>query len=158
MFTTLLLALAATTLFRKKKMTSPVKGKITSGFGTRILFGKEHFHNGNDISVPTGTPVLSPASGTVTAAWNDTMYGGGLSLVIKHDNGDQSGFAHLSGFKAVVGQKVKEGETVAMSGNTGLSTGPHLHFTFFLKGKNVDATKTGLFKTVKKPDGSTWFE
>lgn len=158
MFTTLLFIAAAAAIFRKKTMISPVKGKVTSGFGMRTFRGQTHFHNGNDIGCNVGTPVVAPANGTVIKAWNDTTYGGGLSLIILHDDGSSSGFAHLSEFKAAVNQKVKAGDTVALSGNTGYSSGPHLHFTFVQNGQAVDALKTGLFKTVKKSDGSTWFE
>jgi murein DD-endopeptidase MepM/ murein hydrolase activator NlpD len=111
------------------KMRYPVQGKITSPYGMRVhpISGVEKFHNGIDIAVPTGTAVIAPAPGTVIKKYSDSL--GGNSLVIKHDNGFSTGYAHLSAWNVEVGDKVSPGQIIAKSGNTGNSTGPHLHLT-----------------------------
>lgn len=110
-------------------MKYPVQGKITSPYGNRIhpISGVQKFHNGIDIGVSTGTPIIAPAPGTVTKKYTDSL--GGNSLVIKHDNGFSTGYAHLSAWEVEIGDKVHQGQTIAKSGNTGNSTGPHLHLT-----------------------------
>ncbi|MEV5972873.1 M23 family metallopeptidase [Streptomyces sp. NPDC051921] len=90
-----------------------------------------HKHSGQDFAVPVGTPVKAAASGTVVKAG---PYGGGdgpaygNAIVIKHANGTYSQYAHLSKIKVGIGQKVSVGQQIALSGNTGNSSGPHLHF------------------------------
>ncbi|MFI8824610.1 M23 family metallopeptidase [Streptomyces sp. NPDC053431] len=90
-----------------------------------------HKHSGQDFAVPVGTPVKAAASGTVVKAG---PYGGGdgpaygNAIVIKHANGTYSQYAHLSKIKVSIGQKVAVGQQIALSGNTGNSSGPHLHF------------------------------
>jgi murein DD-endopeptidase MepM/ murein hydrolase activator NlpD len=111
------------------KMKYPVQGKITSPYGMRThpISGVEKFHNGIDIAAPIGTDIFAPASGTVTKKYSDSL--GGKSLVIKHDNGFSTGYAHLSGWNVEIGDRVKTGQIIAQTGNTGASTGPHLHLT-----------------------------
>ncbi|MFG3347339.1 M23 family metallopeptidase [Streptomyces sp. NPDC048018] len=90
-----------------------------------------HKHSGQDFAVPVGTPVKAAATGTVVKAG---PYGGGdgpaygNAIVIKHANGKYSQYAHLSKIKVNIGQKVSAGQRIALSGNTGNSSGPHLHF------------------------------
>lgn len=111
------------------KMKYPVKGEITSPFGNRVHPIKKTtmFHNGIDIGVPSGTPVISPASGKVTNLyWEET---GGNQLVIKHNNGYTTGYAHLSSYLVKVGDKVRKGQKIGHTGATGKVTGPHLHLT-----------------------------
>lgn len=90
-----------------------------------------HKHSGQDFAVPVGTPVHAAATGTVVKAG---PYGGGdgpaygNAIVIKHANGTYSQYAHLSKIKVNIGQKVSAGQQIALSGNTGNSSGPHLHF------------------------------
>ena len=104
---------------------------ITSHFGPRydaaiIAVGGSTYHQGVDIGIPTGTPILSAEAGEVThAGWWGT---GGNTVIIKHDNGYKTVYCHLSSFKVSVGERVTRGQEVALSGNTGASTGPHLHF------------------------------
>lgn len=120
-------------------MKYPIKGKITSKYGYRIhpVTGvKSTFHNGIDLAAPIGTAVLSPASGTVINRYSNAT--GGNQLIIKHDNDFQSGYAHLKQALVNIGDKVKEGQKVAESGNTGASTGPHLHFTLRKNGELVN--------------------
>lgn len=113
------------------KGTNPVTGRISSKFGNRTAptAGASTNHNGVDIAVPIGTHVVAPWDGTVQSVWTDTSYGGGLSLAIAHPNGYRTGYCHLSSVLVSKGDKVKQGQDVALSGNSGRTTGPHLHFT-----------------------------
>ncbi|MDI9485110.1 MAG: M23 family metallopeptidase [Bacillota bacterium] len=106
----------------QKAFDWPVKGRISSTFGPR--WGR--MHNGLDIAVPTGTQVKAAADGRVTfAGWNG---GYGILVIIDHGNNIETRYAHNSRLNVKVGQRVSRGETVAYSGNTGVSTGPHVHF------------------------------
>jgi murein DD-endopeptidase MepM/ murein hydrolase activator NlpD len=110
----------------------PVSGPITSGFGTR--WGR--MHEGIDIAVPSGTPVHAAASGTVIyAAW---MTGYGNLVVLDHGNGLATAYAHNSSLLVSVGQHVSQGQTISLSGSTGHSTGPHVHFEVRVNGVAVD--------------------
>jgi murein DD-endopeptidase MepM/ murein hydrolase activator NlpD len=88
-----------------------------------------HGHNGVDLAAKVGTSILASAPGTVAVArstgWN---YGYGKYIVINHPNGTQTVYAHLNTVEVSVGQSVGKGERIAGMGNTGNSTGPHLHF------------------------------
>ncbi|HHT67821.1 MAG TPA: peptidoglycan DD-metalloendopeptidase family protein [Firmicutes bacterium] len=106
----------------QKAFDWPVRGRISSTFGPR--WGR--MHNGLDIAVATGTQVKAAADGRVTfAGWNG---GYGILVIIDHGNGIETRYAHNSRLNVKVGQRVTRGETVAYSGNTGVSTGPHVHF------------------------------
>lgn len=121
-----------------RKLAWPAYADLTDYFGSRIhpVFGTPHFHDGIDIGVGVGTPVAAAAGGTVTMA---TWYGGyGKSIRIDHGNGIVSMYSHLSGYEVSVGQYVEIGEIIGYSGNTGNSTGAHLHFTVILDGTPVD--------------------
>ncbi|MER6100167.1 M23 family metallopeptidase [Streptomyces sp. NPDC001728] len=90
-----------------------------------------HKHSGQDFAVPTGTPVKAAAAGTVVKAGPNGGGDGpayGNAIVVKHANGKYSQYAHLSKIKVHIGQKVGAGQQIALSGNTGNSSGPHLHF------------------------------
>ncbi|MFF4265032.1 M23 family metallopeptidase [Streptomyces virginiae] len=99
-------------------------------------FGKggnmwSHKHSGQDFAVPVGTPVKAAAAGTVVKAGPNGGGDGpayGNAIVIKHANNTYSQYAHLSKIQIKVGQKVKASQRIALSGNTGNSSGPHLHF------------------------------
>lgn len=111
-------------------------GRISSRFGYRTLFGKRKFHKGIDWAIPTGTTVRAACSGTViTAGWGGSY---GYYVVIKHSDGSTTTYAHLSKILCKKGKKVSQGEKIALSGNTGNSTGPHLHFEIKINGKNVN--------------------
>jgi murein DD-endopeptidase MepM/ murein hydrolase activator NlpD len=106
----------------QKAFDWPVRGRISSSFGPR--WGR--MHNGLDIAVSTGTQVKAAADGRITfAGWNG---GYGILVIIDHGNGIETRYAHNSRLNVKVGQRVTRGETVAYSGNTGVSTGPHVHF------------------------------
>jgi murein DD-endopeptidase MepM/ murein hydrolase activator NlpD len=107
-------------------------GHVTSGFHDP----SRSSHNGIDFSLVTGTPVRSTWEGTVTyAGWSDAGYG---NLVIVQNGDWQTYYGHLSGFNVSVGQEVQTGTTVGLSGNTGWSTGPHLHYEVRYQGTPVD--------------------
>jgi murein DD-endopeptidase MepM/ murein hydrolase activator NlpD len=106
----------------------PVQGTITSKFGPR--WGT--YHRGVDIGAPTGTPVLAADSGMVVfAGWNG---GYGNLVKIAHGSNMQTWYAHLSDFAVSTGQEVKKGDVIGYVGNTGISTGPHLHFEVHIDG------------------------
>ena len=111
------------------KILWPVKsGKITSKFGNRnhLVLKSVKFHRGVDIAVSLGTPVYAGIRGIVTFAGKRGNYG---NLVeIKGSDGIKVRYAHLSKIDVVAGQRVSDGEKVAETGNTGMSTGPHLHY------------------------------
>jgi len=110
----------------------PVSGPVTSGFGMR--WGR--MHEGIDIAVATGTPVRASAAGTVIqAGW---LGGYGILVVVDHGGGLSTAYAHNSSFASSVGQTVVAGEVVAYSGNTGNSSGPHVHFEVRVNGSAVD--------------------
>lgn len=121
----------------------PVAGdyKITSLFGSRntLIPGATTNHQGIDIAVPTGTGVLSAFSGKVSdLGYNKSR---GYYVEIDSGNGLTSIYQHLSGFVAKLGQSVNAGQKIANSGNTGTSSGPHLHFEIKQDGKAVDPMK-----------------
>lgn len=106
----------------------PKSGKITSPYGTR----SRGFHSGIDISAKTGDAVYAAASGKVVlASW---YYGYGNCIVVDHGNGMKTRYAHLSGYNCKVGDTVSRGQQVGRAGNTGNSTGPHLHFEVIING------------------------
>lgn len=116
----------------------PVTGPISSYYGTRKhpVYGVNRFHDGIDIAVPQGTPVRAAADGVVT--WSANRSGYGLTVIIDHGNGVESLYAHNSRLIAQRGSEVKKGQIIAYSGNTGVSTGPHLHYEVRMAGKSVD--------------------
>jgi murein DD-endopeptidase MepM/ murein hydrolase activator NlpD len=112
-----------------RTMIMPVNGPITSPFGARIhpISGEPDFHNGIDIKAATGDKIIAPANGVVKSQYfNDA---GGNQMLIEHDNGYTTGYAHLSKYLVKQGDRVKKGQAVAEVGNTGNSTGSHLHLT-----------------------------
>lgn len=115
------------------KILWPVKyGEITSKFGNRNhpILKSVKFHRGVDIAVSIGTPVYSGIKGKVTFAGRKGNYG---NLVeIEGNDGIKVRYAHLNSIDVVTGQKVSDGEKVAETGNTGMSTGPHLHYEIII--------------------------
>jgi len=107
---------------------TPVKGTLSSAFGYREhpIEGEEKFHYGLDIAAGTGTEIDSFADGTVTAAGESTSYG--KYLIIAHEGNYATLYAHCSAITVSSGAQVKMGEKVAEVGETGMATGPHLHF------------------------------
>lgn len=116
-------------------------GRQSSGFGRRSAptKGASTYHKGIDWATPTGTPVYASCGGTVTrAGWGS---GYGYVVYIDHEDGRQTRYGHLSKVLVSVGDTVKQGERIALSGNTGVSTGPHLHFEILINGTQVNPLK-----------------
>jgi murein DD-endopeptidase MepM/ murein hydrolase activator NlpD len=117
----------------------PVNGKLESGFGVRRNpFGgsSSEFHTGQDIEVPLGTSVVAGAKGTVTfVGW---QHGYGQLVVIDHGGGLTTRYGHLSELDVELGQEVGRGEFIGRAGNTGRSTGPHLHYEIRINDEPVD--------------------
>lgn len=106
----------------------PLHGRLTSYYGPRNLgMGTSSFHRGIDIAAPSGTPIGAARAGTVTfAGWSTQGYG---NLVrIRHADGSEGWYGHMSSIGVRVGQYVNQAERIGRVGSTGLSTGPHLHF------------------------------
>jgi murein DD-endopeptidase MepM/ murein hydrolase activator NlpD len=106
----------------------PVEGQITGSFGERIdpFNGEGAFHSGVDIGTSYGTPIIAPADGIVTLT--DVLGGYGKAIMIDHGNGISTRYGHLSGFAVTTGQHVQRGEVIGYVGESGRSTGPHLHY------------------------------
>lgn len=104
-------------------------GLVTSGVGWRIDpfgSGKLVFHRGIDIAVPVGTPVHATRKGRVVLAGAHS--GHGSTVIVEHANGDRTLYGHNSIIRVQPGERVEAGTVIAFSGNTGRSTGPHVHF------------------------------
>ena len=114
------------------------ESRVTSEFGYRRdpFTGETRGHTGMDLAVPTGTPVRAALPGTVTAAQYHSSYG--YYVMIDHGSGLSTLYAHNSQLLVRVGQTVETGDIVSLSGSTGRSTGPHLHFEVRVNGQRTD--------------------
>jgi len=111
----------------------PVNGKLTSRYGYRNLGGRRNFHSGVDLAIRQGTPVKAADGGVVTfAGWKGSY---GYLVEIDHGGGFKTRYAHNSKIYVKVGEKVYQGKTISAVGNTGRSTGPHVHFEVLKYGK-----------------------
>lgn len=112
--------------------------EISSPFGDRIhpIRGEPEHHNGIDLAVPTGSPVVAAQSGKVVFAGENGGYG--LMVVVDHENGYSTLYGHLDEILVRSGERVSQGHLLGYSGNTGESTGPHLHFEIRYYGKPMD--------------------
>ena len=115
----------------------PVKGRISSSYGYRThpILNTRHFHGGIDIAVPEGTPVKAAEAGRVIRAGNMGNYG--LGVVLDH-GGVTTWYGHNSKLLVRVGDTVKKGQTIALVGRTGLTTGPHLDFRIKIGDQTID--------------------
>jgi murein DD-endopeptidase MepM/ murein hydrolase activator NlpD len=116
----------------------PVRGAVNSEFGRRRSpWGQaiEH-HSGLDIAAQMGTPVKAPATATVVFAGSGGEYG--LCVILDHGNQVRSLYGHLSKIHVRQGQQVERGNVIALTGNTGRSSGPHLHYEVHVKGQAVN--------------------
>jgi murein DD-endopeptidase MepM/ murein hydrolase activator NlpD len=106
----------------------PLRGYLSERFGNRIdpFTGLRDFHPGIDISVPRGSKVSAPADGVVVFCGTKNGYGN--IIVVDHGYGTVTRYGHLDGFNVRPGQRVKRGDVIGFSGNTGRSTAPHLHY------------------------------
>lgn len=116
----------------------PTSTVITDYFGGREAptAGASTFHRGLDIGCSSGSHVIAAAAGTVS--YTGYMGGGGITVMLDHGDGVFTVYHHLSAYSVTVGQKVEQGQVIAFSGNTGISTGPHLHFGVRVNGEYVD--------------------
>ncbi len=145
----------------------PVQGVITSGYGMRHdpIDGSPRHHNGVDIAVPTGTRVKAIAAGRVVESGARGGYGN--LVTIQHADGMVSMYGHNFQLEVRVGDQVEAGQTVALSGSTGRSTGPHVHFELWKNGVNVTRNYldtgagipevTGSIRSYLHKDGSLVF-
>ena len=136
-------------------MKTPVDGaRISSSFGMRFhpVLGFSRLHKGIDFAVPSGTPVMAAGSGTVKFQGKSGGYGN--LLVIGHGSGYSTAYGHLSRFAPGVksGSRVRQGDIVAYSGNTGMSSGPHLHYEVRVKDSQVNPAKLSI-ASGRKLDG-----
>ena len=155
---------------KKALLKTPVDGaKISSGFGMRFhpILHYSTQHKGIDFAVMTGTPVMAAGSGTIDYAGTNGSYG--VYVRIKHDGSHQTAYAHLSRLAKGIrpGTHVVQGQTIAYSGSTGRSTGPHLHYEVlvnesqvnpmsvkFQAGRKLGGKELDRFKLVEKQDSA----
>ncbi len=112
--------------------------RVSSTYGSRVhpVTGIRQLHNGVDLAVPVGTPVHAAQDGVVLKLAEDDR--NGKYVVIDHGNGVRTGYCHLDRFDVEKGQQLSRGESLGLSGNTGRSTGPHLHFLVRVHGRTLD--------------------
>lgn len=135
----------STAMFRR----FPIDGKvrISSHFQPHRrhpVTGQIRPHKGTDFAVPVGTPVVAPADGVVDKATYSKS--AGYYIVLRHAGGYSTVYMHLSKLNVKAGQRVKIGSTIARSGNTGISTGPHLHYELRINNRPVNAMRVNLPK------------
>ena len=132
---------------RKSLMKTPIKGaRMSSGFGDRLhpILGYTKFHNGTDFAAPKGTPIFAAGDGVVEYAGRKGI--NGIYVRIRHNGVYKTAYAHLSGIANGVrtGKRVKQGKVIGYVGTTGRSTGNHLHYSVFKKGKPIDSRRMKL--------------
>jgi murein DD-endopeptidase MepM/ murein hydrolase activator NlpD len=126
----------------------PTQGWLSSAFSSMRAHPILHIarpHEGIDVTAPMGSPIEAPAGGIVTDAGWESGYGN--TVTISHGFGIETKFAHASKLLVRTGQRVSRGQRIALVGNSGLATGPHLHYEVHVKGRPVDPLKYVL------PDG-----
>ncbi len=126
-----------------KKFIAPAAGIISSPYGVRTWWRgrrrRSRMHNGIDIAAPRGTIIVASKSGTVIYAGRYGRYG--RTVIVDHGSGVKTRYAHCSKITVRLGEKVKQGQTIALVGNTGRSTGPHLHFEIRLADAPLNPAK-----------------
>jgi len=128
------------TLFRLLPNGSPTPGiRMSSGFGTRVhpVTGKRKRHRGLDFAANTGTPIYAPADGVIEVI-RPSNKGSGNFLKLNHSLGFATTYSHMSKFNVKRGKFVRKGDLIGWSGNTGLSTGPHLHYEIRFLGRALN--------------------
>lgn len=125
---------------KKSLLRSPLRAlRVTSGYGWRVhpILQDVRHHKGVDYAARQGTPAFAVARGVVTSAgWNSGGYGN--YVCIKHANGAESRYGHLSRIMVKKGARVEQGQRIGLVGKTGRATGPHLHFELLVGGKHID--------------------
>ncbi|MFM7702102.1 MAG: peptidoglycan DD-metalloendopeptidase family protein, partial [Alphaproteobacteria bacterium] len=137
---------------RKSLLRTPINGaRVSSGFGMRRhpILGYSKMHKGVDFAASIGTPILAAGSGTIVYMARKGGYGNYVQ--IKHNGDYSTAYGHASRFnkKFKNGSKVKQGDVVAYVGNTGRSTGPHLHFELIYRGIQVNPAKVKATSGIK---------
>jgi murein DD-endopeptidase MepM/ murein hydrolase activator NlpD len=119
----------------------PVEGQVTGSFGERIdpFNGEGAFHSGVDIGSSFGARIIAPADGIVTVTEN--MGGYGKTIILEHGNGISTRYGHLSGYAVTSGQAVHRGDVIGYVGESGRSTGPHLHYEVRINNTPVNPYK-----------------
>jgi murein DD-endopeptidase MepM/ murein hydrolase activator NlpD len=117
------------------------KGWLSSKYGTRNdpFTGKPEFHKGVDLAGKEGSDIISVAAGVVS--WSGKRYGYGNLVEVNHGNGYVTRYGHAKELLVKVGETVKKGQKIALMGNTGRSTGPHVHFEVWVDGRTVNPEK-----------------
>jgi murein DD-endopeptidase MepM/ murein hydrolase activator NlpD len=112
---------------------------ITSLYGSRNhpVYGTRKWHNGIDLGVPEGSPVLATGNATVRVINADPTVPSGIFVILDHSDGKETSYSHLSEVLVRRGEKVTKGDLIALSGNTGGSTGPHLHWVVRDRAKSL---------------------
>ncbi|MDR2510454.1 MAG: M23 family metallopeptidase [Spirochaetaceae bacterium] len=125
------------------------KYRLTSPFGMRLspISGNARMHGGLDLAAPLGTPVFASRNGTVTETGNNATYG--KYIIITHTSGWTSLYGHLSKIDVVKNQNVKAGAVIGTVGNTGMSTGPHLHFELRENGRPQDPRRVIISRPLQ---------
>ncbi len=129
----------------KALMKTPINGaRLSSGFGKRKhpILGFTKHHNGTDFAAPTGTPIMASGNGTVIKAGK--CGAGGLCVRIRHNSSYTTGYGHMSKIATRSGRRVRQGQIIGYVGSTGMSTGPHLHYTVSFNGKFINSQKLKL--------------
>jgi len=136
--------------FKPKSLALPVEGIISSTVGMRYdpFDGVLRNHKGVDIAIPEGTPIKPVAPGIVS--YSGMRGGYGNIVIIEHESGMTTLYAHNNVNWAEIGDKVDRKSTIALSGSTGRSTGPHLHFEAWLEGQNITSEFLADPSSVKK--------
>ena len=114
----------------------PARGTVTSPFGWRIFRGRTNYHTGVDISLPYGTSVMATGVGTVVGSGWQPGYG--WCVLVQHGEGYNTLYAHLSDALVRIGDAIGPGDVIALSGSSGMSTGPHLHYEIWKDGQLLD--------------------
>jgi len=117
---------------------TPLRGRLTSPYGYRRdpFTGVRTFHTGIDLAAPVGTPIKATLDGRIATTGYSAVYGN--YVIVTHDGGYQSLYAHMHRIQVKRGQWVTQGGILGLVGNTGYSTGPHLHFSVYRNGKMVN--------------------
>lgn len=133
---------------RDPQFVLPLVGRVTSDFGYRKqpTGGARKYHQGVDIQGKLGSPIAAAADGVVEEV--SRSWAKGLNILVRHSNGFHTAYFHLSKTLVKEGQSVKQGSTIGLEGNTGITTGPHLHFEIHKNGTPVDPSL--YLKTLKK--------
>lgn len=134
---------------RRGVLSSPVAGRMSSGFGLRRhpILGYTRMHAGIDFAAPYGAPIYAATDGVVSYAGRHGGHGNYVRL--EHGNGLATGYGHMSRIAAAPGQRVRQGQVIGYVGSTGLSTGPHLHYELYRNGRTTNPLSVRFTTTAQ---------